>query len=161
MGTLPAASPVVRRPVSYILSSRHPPGSRGDGGAADGPGCPGTSRPLILVVDDEPDNLDVLQWFLRDEGFALAVGSSGGGGPRNLTPNRRPAQIMARCRPGVSARRYFTARMTGSPGTSRDSRAPKSRGRDFTRKSQAINTAPAANTTSPGSRIHCQNSVLE
>jgi hypothetical protein len=27
-------------------------------------------------------------------------------------------------------------------------------------KSQAINKAPIANTTSPGNRIHCQNSVV-
>lgn len=41
------------------------------------------------------------------------------------------------------------------------SRTPDSSGPDFTTKSQAISTAPAAKTTSPGNRSHCQNSVFE
>ena len=46
-----------------------------------------------------------------------------------------------------------------SPESSRPTKCGMS-GRSFTMKSQAISKAPTANTTSPGSRIHCQNSVV-
>src|ERR1700674_3967256 len=38
---------------------------------------PRTSRAVILVVDDEPDTLQVLEWLLADEGFEVIPASSG------------------------------------------------------------------------------------
>jgi hypothetical protein len=45
------------------------------------------------------------------------------------------------------------------PGMSRATKRGKS-GRSFTTKPQAISDAPSAKTTSPRSRIHCQNKVV-
>ena len=36
-----------------------------------------TASPLILIVDDQPQNLDVLVSFLADSGLRLAVATDG------------------------------------------------------------------------------------
>jgi two-component system, OmpR family, phosphate regulon response regulator PhoB len=35
------------------------------------------AKPIILLVDDEPDNLDILRWFLREEGFVVNTAVNG------------------------------------------------------------------------------------
>ena len=66
----------------------------------------------------------------------------------------------------LSAAMLIRAPPTGGRGRdarTRDERAATKRGksgRSFTMKSQAISSAPSAKTTSPGRRIHCQNSVV-
>jgi hypothetical protein len=45
------------------------------------------------------------------------------------------------------------------PGIRRTTKPGRS-GRNLTRKSQAISSAPSAKTTSPGKRIHCQRRVV-
>jgi len=47
------------------------------GPRADAASSPKVSRATILAVDDEPDVLTILQWFLSSEGFEVMTALSG------------------------------------------------------------------------------------
>lgn len=51
------------------------------------------SRPLILAVDDEPDALKILEWFLSREGFQMILASSGAEALRGIE-HRLPDLII-------------------------------------------------------------------
>ena len=67
-------------------------------------------------------------------------------------PAERSAAMLMPHHPRGAPRR-------AGPERTRSTKRGKS-GRSFTMKSQAISNAPSAKTTSPGIRIHCQNSVV-
>jgi hypothetical protein len=63
------------------------------------------------------------------------------------------APRLAEGGPSRPSRAYSAGEAAGVPATRGEGR------QSLTRKSQPISSAPAENTTSPGSRIHCQNRV--
>jgi CheY-like chemotaxis protein len=46
--------------------------------SAEASASPRTARALVLAVDDEPDALRILRWFLTNEGFEVMTAPSGG-----------------------------------------------------------------------------------
>jgi len=53
-------------------------------GCISGSSSQGTAKPIILVVDDEPDSVDILQWFLRDAGFVVRTAANGSDALRSV-----------------------------------------------------------------------------
>ena len=56
---------------------------------------------LILVVDDEPDNLAVLQWFLADDGFEVRTAASGAEALRSVQAEVPDLAIVDYIMPGM------------------------------------------------------------
>ncbi len=79
------------------------PGTRGPSGA-DGPRRYAPSdKPLVLVVDDDPEVIYILEKYLRDEGFDIAVAQSGEAGiemARLLHPFAMTLDVMLPGRDG-------------------------------------------------------------
>jgi signal transduction histidine kinase len=76
-GTAMAFASSVQPPASPAFAL--PPGGAVPGGAGDAPApAPGPEAPVkILVVDDEPSNLAVLEAVFQDSGYSLVHASSG------------------------------------------------------------------------------------
>jgi CheY-like chemotaxis protein len=63
---------------------------------------PGRARAVILAVDDEPDVLQILEWFLISEGFEVMTASSGAEALQHIE-ERLPDLIITDYRmPGMS-----------------------------------------------------------
>jgi len=75
-----------------------------------------STRPTLLVVDDEPDALDYLTVFLEAEGFDV-VGASSGPEALQLIETRRPALIICdMMMPGMTGL-DLCSQLRGSPET--------------------------------------------
>lgn len=73
----------------------------------DHPTCaspsPQDHRPVVLLVDDEPDGLEILQWIFASEGFDVTTASSGAEALRRITQRA----------PDIVITDYMMAQMTG------------------------------------------------
>lgn len=60
------------------------PRSRDDADGAIRGSSEHTPKPIILVVDDEPDTVDILRWFLREAGFVVRTAANGSDALRSV-----------------------------------------------------------------------------